>query len=87
MLNYIILKIKTFSPVSSLQIDGDRKESTSESSLESSSGYSSQTAISNAAPDEGDILYCLPLILCSNKKFKKICLNFEQVYRKCIFSL
>ncbi|XP_050057006.1 protein MTSS 2 isoform X4 [Aphis gossypii] len=37
----------------SLINDGDRKESTSESSLESSSGYSSQTAISNATPDEG----------------------------------
>ncbi|XP_027839446.2 protein MTSS 2 isoform X3 [Aphis gossypii] len=36
-----------------LKNDGDRKESTSESSLESSSGYSSQTAISNATPDEG----------------------------------
>jgi len=35
------------------QNDVDRKESTSESSLESSSGYSSQTAISNATPDEG----------------------------------
>ncbi|XP_027839447.2 protein MTSS 1 isoform X5 [Aphis gossypii] len=35
-----------------LKNDGDRKESTSESSLESSSGYSSQTAISNATPDE-----------------------------------
>lgn len=35
------------------QNDGDRKESTSESSLESSSGYSSQTAMSNATPDEG----------------------------------
>ncbi|XP_025411794.1 MTSS1-like protein isoform X3 [Sipha flava] len=37
---------------SNLKIDGDRKESTSESSLESSSGYSSQTALSTAAPDE-----------------------------------
>lgn len=40
----------------SIQNDGDRKESTSESSLESSSGYSSQTAISNATPDEGEYI-------------------------------
>ncbi|XP_015369264.1 PREDICTED: MTSS1-like protein isoform X2 [Diuraphis noxia] len=41
------------SSIVNLKNDGDRKESTSESSLESSSGYSSQTAISNATPDEG----------------------------------
>ncbi|XP_003242498.1 protein MTSS 2 isoform X2 [Acyrthosiphon pisum] len=41
------------SSIVNLKSDGDRKESTSESSLESSSGYSSQTAISNATPDEG----------------------------------
>ncbi|XP_026817996.1 MTSS1-like protein isoform X4 [Rhopalosiphum maidis] len=40
------------SSIVNLKNDGDRKESTSESSLESSSGYSSQTAISNATPDE-----------------------------------
>ncbi|XP_008180104.1 protein MTSS 2 isoform X3 [Acyrthosiphon pisum] len=40
------------SSIVNLKSDGDRKESTSESSLESSSGYSSQTAISNATPDE-----------------------------------
>ncbi|XP_025208080.1 MTSS1-like protein isoform X3 [Melanaphis sacchari] len=41
------------SSIVNLKNDGERKESTSESSLESSSGYSSQTAISNATPDEG----------------------------------
>lgn len=40
----------------SIQNNGDRKESTSESSLESSSGYSSQTAISNATHDEGEYI-------------------------------
>ncbi|XP_025208081.1 metastasis suppressor protein 1-like isoform X4 [Melanaphis sacchari] len=40
------------SSIVNLKNDGERKESTSESSLESSSGYSSQTAISNATPDE-----------------------------------
>lgn len=44
------------------QNGGDRKESTSESSLESSSGYSSQTVTSNATPDEGGyILFILSL--------------------------
>lgn len=53
---------------SSKQNDGDRKESTSESSLESSSGYSSQTAISNATPDEGEYILDYILILYLKKK-------------------
>lgn len=63
LLKYIINIIND----SSTQNDGDRKESTSESSLESSSGYSSQTAISNATPDEGEYNTLIYTLLCLKK--------------------